>query len=82
MKTIQGYDQVADDFSLIEMCGRMVQVKKRKQGELALTRNKNGCDVDVLGTACADCLTKAPFIIKELHSDFTWCYCGVCSVGG
>lgn len=82
MKTIHNYNQVTNDFSLIEMCGRMVQVKKRGSGEVALTRTKATDRVDTLGDWCADCYSKAPFIIKELNDDFTWCYCGVCEVGG
>lgn len=81
MKTIQYYGEVTDDFSLIKMCGRMVQVKKRQDGEMAWTRN-NTTDADTLGTTCADCYSEAPFIIKELNSDYTWCYCGICEIGG
>jgi hypothetical protein len=82
MKTIENYGQVGDDYSLIEMCGRMVQVKNRKEGELALTRKYAWENVDTLGATCADCGIDAPFVIKELSEDRNWCYCGVCCVGG
>ena len=82
MKTIEHYGQVGDDYSLIEMCGRMVQVKNRKEGELALTRDHGWEQVEKLGMTCADCRTPAPFVIKELGEDSGWCYCGVCCVGG
>jgi hypothetical protein len=81
MKTIEHYGQVTDDYSLIEMCGRMVQVKNRQEGELALTRDHGWEEVDKLGTTCADCMAPAPYVIKE-KDDSTWCYCGVCCVGG
>jgi len=81
MKTIENYGQVGEEYSLIEMCGRMVQVKNRKEGELGLTRKYAWENVDTLGTTCADCGTDAPFVIKELGEDSNWCYCGVCCVG-
>ena len=81
MNTIEHYGQVKDEYSLIEMCGRMVQVKNRKEGELGLTRKYAWENVDTLGTTCADCGTDAPFVIKELSEDRNWCYCGVCCVG-
>lgn len=82
MKTIENYGQVTDEYSLIQMCSRMVQVKNRQEGELALTRDYGWGEVDKLGTTCADCMAPAPYVIKETDSDFTWCYCGVCEVGG
>lgn len=82
MKTIKNYNQATDEYSLIEMCGRMVQVKKRQEGELALTRASATSNVDVLGTTCADCGAPAPYVIKEVKTGFTWCDCGVCCIGG
>lgn len=49
MKTIENYGQVGDEYSEIEMCGRMVQVKNRKED----------------GTSCDDCGRDARYTIKE-----------------
>ena len=82
MKTIENYGQVGDEYSEIEMCYRIVQVKNRKEGELAQARKYGWEEADKLklGTTCADCGTPAPYVIKE-KDDSTWCYCGVCCVG-
>ena len=53
MKTLENYGQVKDEYSLIEMCGRMVQVKNRKED----------------GTSCADCGQDARYTIKEEKGD-------------
>ena len=80
MKTIEHYGQVRDEYSLIEMCGRIVQVKNRNE-ELALSRVNGWEFADKLGTNCADCGRDALYIIKEKDGR-KWCYCGECCFGG
>lgn len=82
MKVIKNYDEVSDEYSLIKMCGRMVEVRKRKDGEFGWTRNGTYGSLNVLGEICADCNSPAPFLIRELGEDSTWCYCGICEIGG
>jgi len=48
MKTIENYGQVGDEYSEIEMCYRIVQVKNRKEGELAQARKYGWEEADKL----------------------------------